>query len=147
MDTIQIGIKLNMQRVQGISDSIRSDIKRFIDSIRSPYGHTYCDFSERTTEKKIILKISYPRFFAGINVFLITNRMECMQVQHEFSLVINNHPLLYDAEIKLDRVDIPFTFHMNPGYNFNSYRKIYQIFDYVYRKKICKGKSYSNYRY
>lgn len=139
MDTIQIGIKLNMQRVQRIFDSSRSDIKKFINSIRSPYGHTYCDFSERTTEKKIILKISYPRFFAGINVFLITNRMECMQVQHEFSLVINNHPLLYDAKIKLDRVDIPFTFHMNPGYNFNSYRKIYQIFDYVYRKKYAKA--------
>ncbi len=139
MDTIQIGIKLNVQRMQGIAYSSRLDVKRFIDSIRSPYGHTYCDFLERSTEKKIILKISYPRFFAGINAFLITNRMECMKVQHEFSLVINNHPLLYDGKIKLERVDIPFTFHMNYDYNFNSYRKIYQIFDYVYRKKYAKA--------
>ncbi len=60
-------------------------------------------------------------------------------MQHEFSLEINSHSLLNDAHIYLNRVDIPFTFYMDKNYNFNSYRKVYQIFDYVYTQKNIKA--------
>ena len=146
MDTIQISIVLNKEKLRV---STHYDLQRtasYINGIKSVYGFTYCDCLEISRSGNLIVKISYPRFFAGSNAYLISNSVECSQVQWHFILSMNNHPLLCDAEIELNRVDIPFTLIMGPNYNFNSYRKVYQVFDYVYRKKNVKSnpKAYTN---
>ena len=139
MDTIQIAIKLNENRVRGISYEVLQEASRFINSIKSSHGHTYCDCLEISTTGNLIIKISYPRFFEGINAYLITSSIECMQVQYEFCLAIWNYELLRDAEIILNRVDIPFTFMVGPNYSFNSYKKVYQVFNYIYKRKNQKA--------
>ncbi len=135
MDTIQIAIKLDENKIKDIKRGVLENIERYINNIQSLYEYRYCDCLEISAAGNIIVKISYPRFFAGINAHLISNSTECMQVQHEFCVAIMAHPLLSDAEIILNRVDIPFTFIMKEGYKFYSYQKVFQIFDYVYRKK------------
>lgn len=146
MDTIQISLILNESKLVGCTHYELQEIRNYINSIISPMGYRYCDCLEVSTKWHFIVKISYPRFFAGINAYLISNRDECTRVEMDFRFKITGHQLLNDAKIKLDRVDIPFTYYMNPNYNFNSYRKVYQIFDYVYRKKNEKSnpKAYTN---
>ena len=146
MDTIQVSIILNEEKIKGLNPFDLQRVRKDINGIRSPYGYTYCDCLEISKNTNFIVKISYPRFFAGVNAFLISDKTQCTQAQWDFSLNLNNHPVLCDAQIKLDRVDIPFTFIMGPDYDFNSYRKVYQVFDYVYRKKNSKSnpKAYTN---
>lgn len=146
MDTIQISIVLKEEKLRKVTFADLQLAAQYINEIKSVYGYKYCDCLEISRTGNLIVKISYPRFFAGINAYLISSNMECLQVQLEFCLNINNHPLMCDAEIGLSRVDIPFTFMMAGGYEFNSYRKVYQVLDYVYRKKNIKSnpKAYVN---
>ena len=135
MDTIQISIKLNKNRIEEITHRQLQEIGKYISGIKSSYGFYYCKCLEISVEGNIIVKISYPKFYQGVNAFLISNNTECLLVQHEFCLEIHDHELLCDAEILLSRVDIPFTFFIGQNYNFNSYRKVYQVFNYIYKKK------------
>lgn len=114
-------------------------IRWFISTIQSPYGYNYCDCFEISVKGNFIVKISYPRFYGGINAYLITTANECEKVQENFYLSIISHDLLCDAEISLNRVDIPFTFIMEEKHVFNSYKKVYQVFNYIYKKKNQKA--------
>ncbi len=140
MDTIQIAIKLNENKIRNISYEEIRKLPEYIFNIQSPYGHKYCNCIEISLTGNLIVKLSYPRYFAGLNAFLISNEKQCMEVQGHFSMAIRDNQLLRDSELILNRVDIPFTFNMGPNYSFDSYEKIYQIFDYVYRKKNFKAK-------
>lgn len=141
MDTIQISIKLNENRNR-VSEIMYSELQEagiYIGNIMSIYGYRYCDCLEISSTGNLIVKISYPRFFAGINAHLISSSDECMKVQYDFCSKIISHPLLCDAELKLNRVDIPFTFIMSENYSFNSYKKVYQVLNYIYKKKNEKA--------
>ena len=146
MDTIQVSVVLNKEKLNGVTLLDLQNTAKYISEIRSEYGYYYCRDVEISRTGNLIVKISYPKFFAGINAYLISSSMECLQVHWHFCLNINNHTLLCDAEIELTRVDIPFTFMMAPCYEFNSYRKVYQVLDYIYRKKNLKAnpKAYTN---
>jgi len=139
MDTIQIAIKIGVDKIGDVSQRELQEIRKSIDYMKSPYGHTYCDCLEISTAGNFIVKISYPRFFAGINAYLISSSKECMEVQEEFYKEIKSNKVLRDAEITLNRVDIPFTFLMKENYSFKSYKKIYQILNYVYKIKNPKA--------
>lgn len=139
MDTIQIAIKINENKLRGITHCELQEVGKNINSIASIYGYRYCDCLEISNTGNLIIKISYPRFFAGINAYLISSSDECMKVQYDFCSKIANHPLLCDAELILNRVDIPFTFNMGENYSFNSYKKVYQVLNYVYKNKNEKA--------
>ena len=62
-----------------------------------------------------------------------------MEVQAHFCLALKKHELLCDALISLDRVDIPFTFLMDPEYDFSSYKKVYQVLSFVHERKNKNG--------
>ena len=141
MDTIQVSIILNKEKIKGLNPFDLQKVRKDINGIISSYGYRYCDCLEISKNTNFIVKISFPRFFAGTNAFLISDKTQCAQVQMEFSYNLSSHPVLYDAKIKLDRVDIPFTFMMGPNYDFNSYKKVYQVLDYVYRKKNLNSDS------
>ncbi len=135
MDTIQISIKLNENRFEEI---LYNDLRRaesYINSLESPYGHSYCDCLQISSVGNIVVKISYPRYFKGINAFLVTNSKQCMTVHNHFYNKLSKNDFLKDAEISLNRVDIPFTYIMNEKYEFYSFKKVYQIFNFVYKAK------------
>lgn len=141
MDTIQVSIILNKEKIKGLNPFDLQKVRKDINGIISSYGYRYCDCLEISKNTNFIVKISFPRFFAGTNAFLISDKTQCAQVQWDFSYNLSSHPVLCDAQIKLDRVDIPFTFMMGPNYDFNSYKKVYQVLDYVYRKKNLNSDS------
>ena len=135
MDTIQISIKLNENRFEEI---LYNDLRRaesYIKNLESPYGHRYCDCLQISSVGNIVVKISYPRYFKGINAFLVTNSKQCMTVHNHFYNKLSKNDFLKDAEISLNRVDIPFTYIMNEKYEFYSFKKVYQIFNFVYKAK------------
>ncbi|MBM6689667.1 hypothetical protein H9X75_01075 [Fusobacterium mortiferum] len=136
MDTIEIGLKIKDHINLTIQEL--ETMKREIEGLMSPFGYNYCNYLSFSSAKKIIIKISYPRFFAGTNAYLITKRSECFQVQNHF---VNNFlsDILwsnYIEGISLNRVDIPFTYLMETTEEFASYQNIYYIFAHVYDKKI-----------
>lgn len=136
MDTIQIKLELNHI---GLTMEDFKRIETFINHIKSPYGYTFCDMLDIRGTRSIGVKISYPRFFYGSNVFLITTKEQCFQVQRWFSENIENMMVLIGARIYLERVDIPFTYIMPPDYDFYSYNKLYGIMAMVHAEKRIKG--------
>ncbi|MGL5202139.1 hypothetical protein [Cetobacterium sp.] len=136
MDTIQIKLKLNYT---GLTMEDFKRIEIFINHIKSPYGYTFCDMLDIRGIQSIGIKISYPRFFYGSNVFLISTKDQCFQVQRWFSETIVRMSELIGARIYLERVDIPFTYIMPPDYDFHSYNKLYGIMAMVHAEKRIRG--------
>lgn len=142
MDTIEI--RLNLKK--GLEFDTINKLRIFITSLISENGYRYCDVLELSSKGDLIVKISYPRYFAGTNAYLIGSRNYCIRVQTHF---INS--IFSDAswasiieDITLTRVDIPFTYFMNPNESFASYQNIFYIFAFVYarKKENAKTKAY-----
>lgn len=136
MDTIEISLILN-----NIDISTLQTLREKISFLISPYGYRFIDVLEFSRKGNLILKISYPRYFTGTNIYLIRNRAECFEVQKYFCKEI-----LEDSKwqefingIKLSRVDIPFTFYVDTI--FSRYRNIFYIFAHVYNLKKNKSNS------
>lgn len=136
MDTIQIKLELNYIELT-MEDFKRIEI--FINHIKSPYGYTFCDMIDIRDTRSVGIKISYPRFFYGSNVFLITTKEQCFQVQRWFCEAIEKMVVLIGVRIYLERVDIPFTYIMAPDYDFYSYNKLYGIMALVHAEKRVNG--------
>lgn len=147
MDTIEV--KFNF-RGNPLLEEIES-FKNHVSSLTSPKGYRYCDFlrfSRTKKEKKLgaIFKISYPRYFNGDNSYLITTRKECFEVQEHLINSILCDPFFRAiiVDVKLARVDIPFTYYMREDMNFHSYINAYKIFALVYniKKEEMRAKGY-----
>ena len=147
MDTIEV--KFNF-RGNPLLEEIES-FKNHVSSLTSPKGYRYCDFLRfsRTKKKKswgAIFKISYPRYFNGDNSYLITTRKECFEVQEHLINSILCDPFFRAiiVDVKLARVDIPFTYYMREDMDFHSYINAYKIFALVYniKKEEMRAKGY-----
>ena len=147
MDTIEV--KFNF-RGNPLLEEIES-FKNHVSSLTSPMGYRYCDFlrfSRTKKEKKLgaIFKISYPRYFNGDNSYLITTRKECFEVQEHLINSILCDPFFRAiiVDVKLARVDIPFTYYMREDMDFHSYINAYKIFALVYniKKEEMRAKGY-----
>ena len=147
MDTIEV--KFNFKG-NPLLEEIES-FKNHVSSLTSPKGYRYCDFlrfSRTKKEKKLgaIFKISYPRYFNGDNSYLITTRKECFEVQEHLINSILCDPFFRAiiVDVKLARVDIPFTYYMREDMDFHSYINAYKIFALVYniKKEEMRAKGY-----
>lgn len=151
MDTIEVRVDLHFSIDIDELDTLKKD---FI-TLQSPFGYRYCDVLEeaRGRDRGLILKISYPRYYYGNNAYLITSISECLKVQEHFVKSIQKFVKFIQEDttvrrlvlgIKLTRVDIPFTYYMEKGVEFNSYLNIYKIFASVYtvRKRNARAKGY-----
>ena len=136
MDTIQIKLELNYM---GLTVDNFERIKYLINNIKSPYGYTFCDMIDIRGTNSIGIKLSYPRFFYGSNVYLITTKEECFRVQGYFCEAIEKIGLLIGSRIYLERVDIPFTYIIPSDLDFYSYNKLYGIMAMVHSEKRKKG--------
>lgn len=144
MDTISI--KINFAKF-GVSYFNIKELEGVVNSIESPYGFTYCD-TLNITDDYLTIKVSYPRFFRGINAYLVKSSFECLEVNR--NLVYNLENVLAKLYLKiisieLIRVDIPFTYlipkeYIGNGKGFASYEKVFRILSYVYHYSR-RGKS------
>lgn len=137
MDTIEIVVELQ----KGITLEEVTMLQNSFNNLRSIYGYTYCDVLQMTKNGNLAVKISYPRFFEGINVHLISTRRECFEVQKHFVEYIMSDPYLKALikDINLTRVDIPFTYYMGEEENFHNHQNIFMIFAQVYQIKKPKS--------
>lgn len=135
MDTIEI--RLNLKKELNLELLTINQLRDSINSMTSNRGYRYCDVLELSRTGNLIVKISYPRYFAGTNAYLVTNRNECFEVQAHFVKTLFSDSLYNSIieSITLNRVDIPFTYLMNPDENFARYENIYYIFAFVYNQK------------
>lgn len=46
-------------------------IRERLDGLRSPINYTYCEEITYDKEIKVIVKLSFPRFYFGNNVYLV----------------------------------------------------------------------------
>ena len=132
MNTIEVSLTVNGNLGMDLLQGLMGDIK----SLKSPYGFTFCDVLEFSKTGNLIIKISYPRYFFGNNAFLINRRSQCFEVQRYFSERVMENELWRQniGELKLLRVDIPFTYYMNNTEEFTSYENIYRIMGIVYNE-------------
>lgn len=134
MDTIEI--RLNLKK--GLEFDTINQLRTVITSLTSKKGgYRYCDVLEISPKGNLIVKISYPRYFAGTNAYLVGSRNDCIKVQTDFinSIFSDVYWASIIEDITLTRVDIPFTYYMNPNESFASYRNIFYIFAFVYARK------------
>lgn len=138
MDTLEISLKISKNLEM---DCIQSFIGR-INSLKSPYGYTFCDVLEVSNIGNLIIKISYPRYFFGNNAYLITKRSECFEVQKYFveNIMEDNYWKDNIGDIKILRVDIPFTYQMRTNEEFSSYENIFQICATIYNRTKNKAR-------
>lgn len=128
MDTIEVKLML------GIKDIVEIDnVKKYFNNLKSYNGFTYCDVKEVVEGGNFLIKISYPRFFKGINAYLITKESECLDVHEHFCNRVKSK-FGDNIELELTRVDIPYTYRMK-GYSLRPYEHIFKIFALVYSKK------------
>jgi len=132
MDTISIRLEFSKKDKIYLADL--ESAKNHLNSFKSRLGYTYVDVLEYN-EERMIIKISYPRFFKGNNAFLITNVSECQEVQKYFvDTLISYRYNKFFSKINLIRVDIPFTYYMKEEEYFCHYQNIFKIFAYIYKK-------------
>lgn len=134
MDTIEI--RLNLKK--GLELDTINQLRTFITSLVSEKeGYRYCDVLEISPKGDLIVKISYPRYFAGTNACLIRSRNDCIRVQTHFinSIFSDVYWASIIEDITLTRVDIPFTYWMKQDEIFASYQNIFYIFAFVYARK------------
>lgn len=132
MDTISLNIG-----IEPINNTILNlDILvKGVNSIQSPLGNTYCDFIKLNSNYEFNLKVSYPRFYKGINAFLVTNPTLCLEV-NKYLVSSLGQVLSYQgykiSYISLIRVDIPFTYYMPDDLTFEKYFNVFKIMAHIY---------------
>ena len=140
MDTISI--KLNFKKNINISLTEATEMRKKMDKFRSPYGFTYVDSNKNITTERIIVKLSYPRFFKDSNAYIVNSSKECLELHAKFIDTLYQYGYLkFFENIELIRVDIPFTYIRNKDEDFNSYYKVFKLMDRIYRNDIPGNKS------
>lgn len=138
MDTIQLeGI---FEEGAEFSRKEEEVIRRTLDGLESPFGFSYCDVLKSgviygRNETKIIVKLSFPRFYFENNAHLITTYAECAEVQKHFVKQLKEDKLLSKIKaIRVTRVDIPFTYLIEEGKNFYDYTNVFKVLALAFTK-------------
>jgi hypothetical protein len=85
------------------------------------------------------VKLSYPKYFNYSNAYLITSPGECLKVNQDFINKIRKLDLDAEIEINLTRVDIPFTYTMEPSEEFHHYDNIFFYMSKIYHMMNSKS--------
>lgn len=154
IDTISIRINVRSSKREYIEEKVMNILYSAIKNL-SYQNKLY--FLVENNSLTVIL--SYPRYFYFTNAYLISRNEECLEVNNNFitylkeCIILNTgrdyiNYLIYfenNIEITLTRVDTPFTYFMETGENFYSYKNIYKILSsiYIYNNSKCNPKSYN----
>lgn len=148
MDTIQLD--LIFKNGCDFTREEERKIKRTLEGLESPLGYSYCDllkgrgivYGEKET--KIMVKLSFPRFYFENNAYLITTYKECNYVQRHFVKQLKEHKFLNKIKaIRITRLDIPFTYIMEEGKEFYDYSNVFKILALTFTQKYKEVKAKS----
>lgn len=111
MDTIDIKFKCHRDITSEERDTLKKS-KRWIHKVRRGRYHD-----------EFIVVICLPKYFFPTNAYLITTESEVKEVIEALITSIAELRIVI-REATVIRVDYPFTYLMDEGYEFNSYRNI-----------------------
>lgn len=142
MDTMQLGLMFDEDFDPSRSEKF--EIQKKIENIQSPIGNMFCDVLEFSIKKsKIIIKVSFPRYFYHNNAYLVESSEECFQVQRTLAKELRK---IFGEDLKtisVERIDIPFTYIMDKNCVFTDYNNIYKvaalIFGIKHKKSVSKS--------
>lgn len=137
MDTIQLDLIF-----EDGCDFTREEerrIRKTLDGLESPLGYSYCDVLRNGIiygeEIKVIVKLSFPRFYFENNAYLISTYDECKKVQRYFIKQLQEDRRLQKIKaIRITRVDIPFTYIMEKDKRFYDYMNIFKVLALAFNK-------------
>lgn len=134
MDTISLNIYMTAAELSNHPIDL-SRLQKQINDIISPHGYTYCDFLGMKSSAHFQIKVSYPRFFRGINAYLVYTAQECLAVQR--NLIEQLAQILYIFgyvidRVELLRVDIPFTYYAANDFDFTRYQSVFTVLAHSY---------------
>lgn len=128
-----------------ISIKIKSESKFTDKEIKSVEQHKFLKVTraKRNSDKVIILKISYPKFMDESNAYLVMDSNIPYKCNYKIYEILNRLRPNEELEIKILRVDIPFTYYMPKGMKFAGYKHIFhkmaQIFSENNDKFLAKS--------
>ena len=156
VDTISIKISVKNPKGEYIETEVMNILYSAVNSL-AYQNRLY--FSVNDNYLNVIL--SYPKYFYFTNAYLISRNEECLEVNNHFINYIRNYIvqstginssyyLNYfenNIGITITRVDTPFTYFMNAGETFHSYKNVYKILGniYSYNNSNCNPKNYNNF--
>lgn len=127
MDTISVTLAFNRQLTKNEIERIEKH--RFIQHMSI----------SKTNHSHHIFKISYPKFKGKTNCVLIHDSEIALECNKAFGDIIKEIRKKDNISIKINRVDIPYTFYMENGEKFNDYKNIFYYmaysFNYKYQEK------------
>lgn len=126
MDTISINI--DVKHCQG--EIQIETLKMLINNIKSEFGFCYVDFLSMNTQYNFTLKVSYPRYYKGINAYLVNSSNEVLRVNQNLVIQLNilfHNIGIINYTINLIRVDIPFTYEKPSNLTFNDYFEVFRL--------------------
>lgn len=148
IDTIKL--RLGMKNQTG--EMVEYDTFNYVKNIIKWYYGPNIKLSEQNDET--YLKISYPRYYASSNAYLITSNKECLDFQREFIdtitrkvkeelqdkyLIEEIKRCLEKVTLKLIRVDTPFTYRIpeerEEERTFSDYNPILNLMFNAYEEK------------
>lgn len=142
MDTMQLGLIFEEDFDPSRKDQQR--IQNKIESIQSPIGNMFCDLIKFSTiSDKVIIKVSFPRYFYNNNAYLVESSEKCFQVQRTLAKELRK---IFGEDLKaiaVERIDIPFTYIIDKNSAFTDYNNIYKvaalIFGIKHKKSVSKS--------
>lgn len=120
-----------------ISIKIKSEAKFTDKEIKSIERHKFLKVTraKMDSDNAIILKISYPKFMAESNAYLIMDSDIPYECNYKIYKILNKLRPYEELEIKILRVDIPFTYYMPEGMEFAGYKHIFYKMAQIFVKK------------
>lgn len=137
-------LALMFNKGAGSSKEQQKEIKRKINNINNEKGYKFCDLLEFSVDTdKVIIKVSFPRYYYANNAYLVESSEECLKVQKalvtELKMAFGNQI----TGIKVERVDIPFTYIMEENAEFTDYNNTYKVAALMFKRKYKKSRSKS----
>lgn len=142
MDTMQLGLIFNEDF--NWDRETQLEFQEKIENIESPKGNMFCDVLRFSTQSnKIIIKVSFPRYFYRNNAYLVESSKECFKVQ---KTLVKELKKAFGEDLKwinVERIDIPFTYLMDKDKEFTNYNNIYKVaalvFGIKHKQSISKS--------
>lgn len=123
MDTISITLGFNKQLTRSEIEKIEKF--KFIKHMSI----------SKTNLSNHVFKISYPKFMGDNNCLLIHDSKSVLECNKSFGNIIKDIRPQDEIRIKINRVDIPYTFYMNNGEIFNNYKNVFYHMAYSFNYK------------
>lgn len=91
--------------------------------------------AKKNSDQTIIVKVSYPKFIGETNATLVMDRSTVLKCNRAIYNILTELRPEEDLEVKIIRVDIPFTYYMPENMNFSGYKNIFYMMAKIFKSK------------